>query len=183
MITETFAELLQRLIIQVRPERAEGVMISITADHGQVPVEQKSVLYLDQTDWYPEIEAMLTCGPDGRPIPPTWSSRCCSLFVKPEKVEAAVMELSHRLVGFADVITVEHALSAGLYGNGPISDKFRRRAGSVLILPHFDEETQSHHHVWWRMGGGPIKHKGMHGGLSPDEMEVLYFTGMLSHAL
>ena len=61
----------------------------------------------------------------------------------------------------AEVITVDSAIDAQLFGPGPISPEVRGRLGDVLVLPH------DGHFVWWREPGVlENKFHGHHGGLA-----------------
>ncbi len=67
----------------------------------------------------------------------------------------------------ADVLRIEQLIQAGLFGPVAPSPDFMKRVGNLVILPRGNET------VWWyEKGRLQVKHNGLHGGLSRDEMEI-----------
>ncbi|WP_236995977.1 hypothetical protein [Natronorubrum daqingense] len=65
----------------------------------------------------------------------------------------------------AKIFTREEALERELFGDGPISETFRRRVGDLVVC-HRDRS------VWYGSDRAHLELVGVHGGLHPDEMLV-----------
>ncbi len=103
----------------------------------------------------------------GRIIAPAGGLRDFFLHVHPEAVPACVDFLAERLEGIAEVVTLQHLVNRGLFGEEPVSDRFRRNAGNVVILPRDNQG------VWWSdQGRFRTRIQGHHGGTSPAESEI-----------
>ncbi len=88
------------------------------------------------------------------------------LHIRPESRQEAHSILSDGLKGLATVMTMDEAVSAGLFGDpASVTAPFRARLGDILILP-FKE-----HFIWWNEPGriGNTFH-GHHGGLASEEL-------------
>jgi hypothetical protein len=87
------------------------------------------------------------------------------LHVKAERHAEVYSTLQERLAGISDVLMVDDALEAGLFGEAPAGQELRRRLGDILVLPH------AGHFVWWREPGivENVFH-GHHGGLTAEEL-------------
>lgn len=143
-------------------QRPAHMKFLFTADHGQVPVNPEKALYLNML--LPEISGWLTTHQDGRVIMPNGSARDVFLHVKEEFVEIALSALTEKLDLKALVMRTQDALDQKLFGPGPFSNEFMQRLGQILILP-YENRT-----VWWYDPPRVfVRHKGMHGGLSPEE--------------
>lgn len=141
----------------------DKTLLILTADHGQIAIEPGRTIFLNGLT---ELEESLEKGLSGQPILPCGSLRDVFLHVKPEKLAATKEFLSQKLTGRAQVLTTEEALDQGLFGLGKPSQKFRERAGNLLILPNRGET------VWYKYPGVEhsfLKFLGLHGGLSEEE--------------
>lgn len=142
--------------------KTEDVLFLFTADHGQIGGEPEKAIYLNQL--IPELPGWLKTHRDGRPIVTNGSSRDVFLHVKEEFVETALAQLRERLDLKALVLTTRDALDQGLFGPPPFDPRFLERLGQILILPYENRQ------IWWydppRLYA---KHRGLHGGLSPEE--------------
>lgn len=145
-------------------------MLLLTADHGQMSVKTGSTIYLDSPEFAWLTDRLQGDGAGGVVPLATWSRRCPALYVRPELVDESARRLRRQLYGYADVVRVTDALAAGLYGPPEfVSSRFLGRAGTVLILPHDG-------YCVWTTGNDK---KGTHGGLTPQEMYVPFFTALL----
>ena len=69
--------------------------------------------------------------------------------------------------GYADVIKTNDLVANGYFGKPPVCADLLARLGNLTILPHPNKC------VWWyEEGKFDQKFFGMHGGLSPVEMEI-----------
>lgn len=134
-----------------------------TADHGQTGVDAADTLYINES--IPELANCLATSAAGQTIWPNGSPRDMFLHVEAERRAEVCSTLQDRLAGIADVLMVDDALEAGLFGEEPAGQELRRRVGDVLVLPH------TGHFVWWREPGivENVFH-GHHGGLTADEL-------------
>ncbi|MFV9503688.1 MAG: alkaline phosphatase family protein [Oscillochloridaceae bacterium umkhey_bin13] len=136
------------------------VLLLLTADHGQIRIHPKRTLHLNQL--LPELVSATRCGADGKPLAPVGSNRDMFLYLHPDQVAPMHARLSDLLVGRAEVHTSEALITAGFFGAN-VSMRLRERIGDLVILPYANET------VWWDDQRFPVRFKGMHGGLTPEE--------------
>lgn len=164
-----------RFIDLIDPAIAAKTLLILTADHGQVGIDPKTIVYLNQ---FPEIVESFEIDKNGLPILPCGSSRDVFLHIKKDKLDTTIERLKEILKGTADILTIEEAISRNLFGTGATADQIQRftnRAGNVLILPYRDKR------VWYEhIPGKPEKEIGMHGGLSDQEMLIPFIGVRLS---
>ncbi len=143
---------------------AQDVMLMMSADHGQITVAHDNIIYLED---HPMVWDCLMKNNNGELIMPTGSPNDVLLYIEPEKVDMVVDYLKREMADVAWAMTIEEAVQQGLFGIGNPTTRFRKRAGNVLILPF------PHHQVWFDPGGKrEYTQKGLHGGLSQEEMIV-----------
>jgi predicted AlkP superfamily pyrophosphatase or phosphodiesterase len=134
-----------------------------TADHGHIRADAAETIYLNER--LPQLADYLAVSPTGKRIYPNGSPRDVFLHVRPERRSETVDLLRKELGDVAVVMTVDAALSEGLFGPQPASEELRRRLGDILILPRLG------HFVWWREPGIMANtFHGHHGGLTFDEL-------------
>jgi hypothetical protein len=134
-----------------------------TADHGQVYVDARQTVYLNER--MPELAQCLCVSPTGNTIYPNGAPRDVFLHVRPELRDETLAVLHRHLDDIALVMPTEEALDAGLFGPPPIGAELRRRLGDILILPFHG------HFIWWREPGIMANEfHGHHGGLTPEEL-------------
>lgn len=148
--------------------RKEGVLLIVTADHGQVTTDPDGTLFLDEL--WPQLPKLMSKSPRSSRSLVAGSSRDVFLHVRPEAVNDVVTELRTRLVGAAEVHATTDLITAGIFG-ASVSAAFEARVGNVVVLPYAERC------VWWR-GDGMLNPRliGQHGGLMPDEMEVPFIV-------
>lgn len=146
-------------------------LLFITADHGQTGANAADTLYINESST--ELADCLAVSATGQTIWPNGSPRDMFLHVKAERRADVHGRLREELTGVADVLTVDEALAAGLFGHDPVGEELRRRLGDILVLPY------AGHFVWWREPGliGNTFH-GHHGGLAAEEL--LTVAGVLA---
>ncbi len=162
---DKFFSLLSREFLDRVPSKAsQNTTIIVTADHGQISVDPARTLYLNE---YSELVDCLRIGRNGERILPWGSARDVFMNIESRKIDQAFSFLSHALEGEAKVVTSEEALRSGLFGRGQQHSEFKSRIGDILILPYGDGT------FWYkRPYEERFKLRGMHGGLSTDEMIV-----------
>ena len=145
----------------------ENTLFMITADHGQIEVDPKKTLYLNQTPQFPKIRKLLKENRRGEVLTPGGSARDMFLYVKEPMLGEAKALVAAAVQGRADVYTIDELIDEGLFGPQPLSPTFLSRVGNLVILPRKYEA------VWWyEKDRFEQKFRGHHGGLSPEEMEI-----------
>lgn len=133
---------------------AEGTLLLITADHGQVAVDPARVDYLD--DLWPPLRDRLRHRPAG-------SAR--DVFLHTSATQEVLEALAARLEGRADVHAVADLVAAGRFGT--VGPRLRERLADVCVLPGPGRMA------WLRSFAGPeTRFRGHHGGLHPDEVDT-----------
>jgi hypothetical protein len=148
---------------QLLPRLRPGTLLLVTADHGQTTTDPAATVFLDQL--WPSVGGHLRSGSDGRPLPAAGSPRDVFLHVRDEDVTAVESTLAEALAGRADVHRTQALIDASVFG-GPVSQRLADRLGNIAVLPAPGET------VWLREGYGsrPPWYRGLHGGLTDDEM-------------
>jgi hypothetical protein len=162
---DLFLTAIERVFLRRLAGNRARALVLLSADHGHAAIKPATTIYLNQA--VPEIAAYLRRSRDGAPLVPAGSSRDFFLYIADGRLDEAQVLLRERLAGRAAVEQVRDLLAQGLFGPGPYAPAFLARVGDLVILPHPGEA------VWW------YEHDrfeqtfyGMHGGLSPDEMET-----------
>ncbi len=164
--------LYESFVKKVDPKTAADTLILLTADHGQIGITDKDIVYLND---YPVAIEMFDNNDKGEPILPTGSPNDVFLFIKPQFLAKVLSYLQQELKGVAEVMTTEEAIKRGLYGLNDPTKRYLGRVGNILIVPY------PHKHVWWTESDQRMYHqKGMHGGLSEEEMIVPFGVAALS---
>jgi len=144
-------------------KKDEKTLFMFTADHGQTSIYPEKTFYLNQKAT--KIKKYLKQTKNGHLIYPNGGPRDVFLHIKDEFIEEACAYLKKKLDGIAEVYLIKDALKKDLFGPPPYSQKFIKRIGNILILPLEGEV------VWWyEKNKLEVKHKGHHGGLTPEEM-------------
>jgi hypothetical protein len=138
-----------------------------TADHDQIAAKWDETIYINET--IPEIADCLPRSPTGNPIYPNGSPRDLFLHVKPERRDDTLARLRAAYSDIAEIMTIDEALTQGLFGPLPGSDEMRRRLGDILVLPH------DGHFIYWREPGIMENlFNGHHGGLAASELITVF---------
>jgi predicted AlkP superfamily pyrophosphatase or phosphodiesterase len=150
---------------------ARRTLLILTADHGQVATRVDDTLYLNRfrslTKNFRKV--------GGKRVTPAGSPRDVFLYLDEDSVDEAFDYLRGKLAGRATVLKTEDAIRAGLFGLNAPSRKFEERIGDLLVLPHGNGT------VWYRGEPGyELELRGLHGGLSADEMLVPLALGRVS---
>jgi len=160
-----FFYLIQKEFIEKLPRRtAEQTVLIITADHGQVAVNPEDTIYLDL---FSEGVENLGVSAAGNRILPWGSPRDLFLNIREDKLEKVSRLLMRKLKDQAAVLRLDYAVERQLFGTGPSHPHFPSRLGNLLVLP------LKNNTVWFEhFKGDRFDLRGMHGGLSPDEMLI-----------
>jgi predicted AlkP superfamily pyrophosphatase or phosphodiesterase len=140
-------------------------LLLLTADHGHIATNHRRAILLNRLA--PDLVAAMRLGADAKPLAPVGSSRDFFVYLKPEQVAPWHERLSTMLAGRAEVYTTDELLAMGLFGPN-VTPRLRERLGDLVILPYANET------IWWDDKRFPLRHKGMHGGLSPAEAHTQF---------
>ncbi len=143
----------------------ENTLLLVTADHGQIGVNPETIIHLNRQ--IPEIRSFIKTNREGRLMTPAGSSRDLFLYVWDECVEDAHALLSEKLDGLAEVHRTAELIEQGFFGSGKPSPEFLSRVSNLLLLPMRNEQ------VWWDEEPFLKSFRGMHGGMTPEEMETI----------
>lgn len=165
----------RELLGKISREDAMKTLLVMTADHGHARIRPEKTVYLND---YPEIIGSFEIGLSGRPIPPTGSCRDVFLHIKREFLDRTIEMLTEEFGSFAKVVRTEDAIKEGLFGLNSPKKEFYDRVGNVMLLP--DAERP----IWYEfVQGKKMEDKGMHGGLSRQEMMIPFGMARLSDLL
>jgi predicted AlkP superfamily pyrophosphatase or phosphodiesterase len=154
----------EHLLPSIDKSLLKEILLLLTADHGHVNIKREDIINLNK---FPELEENFQTTRNGQKILPTGSPHDVFLFIKPERRDEIVYFLQRALDSNARILTIDTALSEGLFGLNKVSPKFRRRIGNVLILPRRGS------HIWYEFFPNEVfSMLGIHGGLSEEEMLV-----------
>lgn len=149
--------------------RFPGTLFLLTADHGQIAADPARVLDLGQR--VPELAGWVRRDRLGRPVYFGGSARDLFLYVPDEHLAAAQARLTEALAGRARVWRTADLIAQGLFGPGPLAPRLAERLGTLLVLPEPGELA------YWNVPGRfQTRHRGHHGGLTPDEMLIPFIA-------
>ena len=155
--------LLREFIQKLNKKTRKETLLIISADHGQIGINPKEVIYLNKDKFVMES---LKKDKKGEAILPTGGPRSVLLHIKKNKLDDVFLYLKDKLLKKADILLMEEAIKLNLFGKKKISLRFRKRLGDLLILPH------KNYTIWREYKGKGIKYLGHHGGLSKEEMVI-----------
>jgi predicted AlkP superfamily pyrophosphatase or phosphodiesterase len=163
----TFLTVMYRLLTRQLKRQSTRTLFIMTADHGQIETDPETAIYLNRETRFTGIDTYLKTDRDGELLVPAGSARDLFLYVKDDSLDEAQTFLAERLDGQADVVKTQALIDAGYFGPPPASNLLLNRMGNLVILPC------GHNTVWWYKKGKFEQDKyGLHGGLSPQEMEI-----------
>jgi len=142
--------------------RVEDTLLLITADHGFVPMDEED--YIDITR-YPELYQNLA-------LPPVGDTRASYLFVRDGKKEEVAQFISEAFAEDVICLDAEQALNAGLFGMGEILRESRDRIGDLVV-------ASTGRKALYYPYKDSVKLRGMHAGLTPEEMLVPFVISNL----
>jgi hypothetical protein len=145
---------------QLRSELPEDVRIIVTADHGHIDIPKDRQYLLKHDD---SLMNLLEC-------PPSGESRIPLFHVKNGSENAFISAFDDRSKGDFILITPDDAETLKLYGPEALHPETRKRLGAFIGI---SREADAIEYV--SEGKESVEHIGMHGGMSPDEIEVPLF--------
>jgi len=142
--------------------RVEDTLLLITADHGFVPMNAAD--YIDITQ-YPDLYSNLA-------IPPVGDTRTAYLFVRDGRKEEVSRIIAETFSGDIICLDAERALDSGLFGMGEALRESRDRIGDLVI-------ASTGRKALYYPYKDSVKLRGMHAGLTPEEMLVPFVISNL----
>ncbi len=166
---------LDRLLHPALQAHRGEVALLLIADHGQITVDPKTTIYLNQL--LPDLVPATRTNAAGKLLVPAGSRRDMFLYIRDERLDEIHASLTHLLAGRAEVHRTTDLIAAGMFGSEP-GPAFLGRVANLVVLPYVGET------VWWdfrERGRFDTIYRGLHGGLSRDEAETqlaaLYYRG------
>jgi predicted AlkP superfamily pyrophosphatase or phosphodiesterase len=150
---------------------AKRTLLVFTADHGQIATRPEDTLYLNSFRSLSRSFKVVK----GKRVTPAGVPRDVFLYIDEGRVDEILELLRVKLAGRASVLKTDDAIKAGLFGLNRASTKFKERVGNLLILPYGNGR------IWYKGPAGyELNVRGLHGGLSKDEMLIPLAVGRLS---
>ena len=147
-------------LAKLRSLLPQSVRMIVTADHGHIEIPESRHEILSHND--PLLE-YLDC-------PPSGEARVPLFHVKPGMESEFLNAFDHRFDLEFELITPDEAEALELYGPEPIHRVTRERLGSFIGISRGADAIE-----YVSEGREGVGHKGMHGGMSADEVEVPLF--------
>jgi len=139
----------------------------VSADHGQIRVQPKETLYLNQLSALADLPKMMQKNAAGALIVPAGGPRNMFLHIEDDHLTEAQQLLAETLAPRVTVCSTAQMIGEGFFGETKPSQTFLDRVGNLVLLPHTNET------VWWYQANKyVIRYLGYHGGLAPEEMEI-----------
>lgn len=158
----------KELVNKLNQKLINETSIILTGDHGQIHVDPKKTIYLNQ---YPQLIKSLKTNSLSEPILPTGGARSVFLSIKKTQVKNIIKLLKEKLKNKAQIIKIDNKKSNLLFGKGKKHKEFYNRLGNILVIP------KKNNTIWFKYSKDIIfNNLGHHGGLSSDEMYIPLIT-------
>lgn len=144
-------------------ERQPDASVIITADHGHIQVDphRNGVMLSDIAELVPLFEY----DRNGEPMLPAGAYRDTFLHVKQQHVGTAVDLVNSSCRDKLIAYPTKDLIDMGIFG--VVGERFLANVGSVAVLPIGARTIH-----WDKIMPHQINHKGAHGGMSREEMEI-----------
>jgi hypothetical protein len=154
-VTRTFGRARARLRRLCDEVGGRGRVI-VTADHGQIGIEERHRHILDRTD--PLVALMRH--------PPSCEPRASAFHVKEGQQATFAAAFRERFGASFALLTVDEVSALRLLGPSPLSAETRRRMGDFMAIPHGVDV------ILYEPKKALREMRGFHGGMTRDEMMV-----------
>lgn len=143
------------------PLADHGVKSIITADHGLIDTSKEHTIHLDD---HPELAATLTLPLCGEP-------RCAFCYVRSDRKEQFERYVKEQLEYACELLQSSELIKKGFFGLGIPSPRLDERVGEYTLL------MKENYTITDRLiNEKAFHHKGVHGGLSEQELYVPLIT-------
>jgi hypothetical protein len=149
-INNAFAFLIERL-------RDSGTTVVLCADHGQIDTRPGDWMIIDRS----------SDAADSLVLPLTGEPRAAFAHSTPGGGDAFARQLDAQFGPRSQVVSAQDWRNAGWYGPGPHHHELASRTGDLLVLPKEHCAIKD-----WLPTERPYSTVGVHGGTTPDEMQV-----------
>ncbi len=166
MIEKVLRALEERFWQKISSTRKKAACI-VSADHGMIEINPQHTRYINLE--LPQIVSLTKKNRSGKLIVPAGSCRDFFLHIEEEKLDEARHLLTGYLQDQALIVSTSELIAKGFFGTRPVEKRFLERVGNLVILPRGNGS------VWWfEEERFEQKLHGMHGGLTPQEMETIF---------
>lgn len=152
-----FFEVLNRDLL----EKAKGATVLVTADHGFVGIDPKADVIDCRSE--PVMREMLL-------VPPVGDLRAAYFFLRKGKKGELARYLQEKFPDEFLLMSSEEALGKGLWGLETPDERVRVRIGDLIAL------SQGKKLFLWPEGEEEFKLRGMHGGITREELLVPFLA-------
>ena len=143
------------------PLADRGVKSIITADHGLIDTSKEHTIHLKD---HPELARTLTLPLCGEP-------RCAFCYVRSDRQEQFERYVTEQLEYACELLPSSELIEKGFFGKGTPSPRLEERVGEYTLL------MKGNYTITDRlMNEKAFHHKGVHGGLSEQELYVPLIT-------
>lgn len=149
-------------------KKVNDISIIISADHGQIETDLNNKNYLNEI--LPEIKKYLKKNKNGDFMSPGGYCRDLFLMVEDKYLDRAKNIIKEKLKDSVYIFTYDELINIGFFKED--SKRLKDRCGNLIIIPKGNDN------IWWyEKDIFEVFLKGVHGGLSPFEMEIpfLYY--------
>jgi len=142
------------------PIKGDDVLLVFTSDHGIVDVKRDNVIFLDKL--YPSLKKYVRRDKKGLPLI-SGSPRNVYIHVKEGYIDRVFKKLKSLPINSL-ILSKDDIIRDLMKNPGKAAES---RLGDIIILPRPDTA------IWYRhYRGEMIRTVGLHGGLSPDEIDI-----------
>jgi len=155
---------LERFLHARLAREAHNVALLAFADHGQIETDPARTAYLDHE--LATIGGWMRTNRAGDLLKPAGSKHDVFLYIRPECLDEAEAWFT---ACFGERMLVRRTTALvedGFFGALPPTQKFWERVGNLVLLPRGADG------VWWLHEGKAEDKRGIHGGLTPDEVYI-----------
>lgn len=168
-----FSDMIEkRLLTSIEDSNQSNTALLVTADHGQISVNDGAVIHLND---YPQLLDLFKMNAQGKRILPTGNARDVFVFVDDARVDDAVILLEELIGNYAQIHKTDTAFINKFFGDAAPHPEFKARLGSIVIMP-FDGIR-----IWYSYPAAAKKTlRGDHGGLTEEEMYIPLIAAKIS---
>ena len=149
---------LQGMLLELAADLPDGTRVVLTADHGLIDLDRDQHVAIFDGD--PLLDCLRTV--------PSGEGRTPHFHVRPGRGPELVERLADRCGDRMAVLSRDEAEAARLFGPEPLSDHARRRFGDYVGVTL--EPLSVGYYASVDSSG--LRHVGIHGGMSPDEVRI-----------
>lgn len=139
------------------PLAKQGANVIISSDHGLIDTSPEKTVHLDDHTGLRDMLVLPLCG----------EPRCAYCYVRSGKDKAFKQYIAENLDFACELRRSSTMITEGYFGLGSVSSRLKERVGDYILVMKDDYIIKDR-----LLNEGMFHHKGVHGGLSGDEMLV-----------